>query len=233
MYNYNNDGYYMDIDTSSSNKLLRSAFANMIFGLLVTFLVPAYILFFNPSFIGYIYKFYLPIIILEFVMVIFLSAGINKLSTFKARLMFLGYSFLNGLVFSIIGASYSLPIIMQTLVTTIVMFTVLAIYGYTTNEDLTKYQSFLKTGLISLIILSLINMFFRASGLYWMVTILGVVIFSALISFDVHRIKRMAYSISSGDEEAMGKLGIIAALNLYLDFINLFLYLLRIFSRKK
>lgn len=113
------------------------------------------------------------------------------------------------------------------------MFTVLAIYGYTTNEDLSKYGGFLKTGLISLILMSVINIFLKASNLYWMVTILGVVIFSALICFDVNRIKKMAYQISSGDKEAMGKMGIIAALSLYLDFINLFLYLLRIFSRKK
>lgn len=233
MYNFNHDGYSMDQDTATDNKLLRSAFSYMVLGLLITFSVPAYILFFNNYFLATIYKFYLPLIIGEFIVVIALSAGINKISKLTATFMFFLYSFLNGLVFSLIGAAYNLNVIFYALLTTIVMFAVLAIYGYTTNEDLSKYGGFLKTGLISLILMSVINMFLKASSLYWMVTILGVVIFSALICFDVNRIKKMAYQISSGDEEAMGKMGIIAALSLYLDFINLFLYLLRIFSRKK
>lgn len=233
MYNFNNDGYSLNQDVSTNNKLLRSAFSYMVLGLLVTFSVPAYILFFNQYFLGTIFKFYLPIIIGEFVLVIALSAGINKISKSTAALMFFVYSFLNGLLFSLIGATYSLDIIFYSLLTTIVMFAVLAIYGYTTKEDLTKYSGFLKTGLISLILMSFINLFFRVSSLYWMVTILGVVLFSALICFDVNRIKKMAYQISYGNEEAIGKMGIIAALTLYLDFINLFLYLLRIFSRKK
>lgn len=81
--------------------------------------------------------------------------------------------------------------------------------------------------------MSLINLFIGAPALYWAVTILGVVIFSALIAYDVNRIKNMAYQIADGDEELIGKLGVVGALELYLDFINLFLYLLRIFSRKK
>lgn len=233
MYNFNNDGYSLNQDVSTNNKLLRSAFSYMVLGLLVTFSVPAYILFFNQYFLGTIFKFYLPIIIGEFVLVITLSAGINKISKSTAAFMFFLYSFLNGLLFSLIGAAYNLDVIFYALLTTIVMFTVLAIYGYTTNEDLSKYGGFLKTGLISLILMSLINLFFKVPSLYWMVTILGVVLFSALICFDVNRIKRMTYQISSGNEEAVGKMGIIAALTLYLDFINLFLYLLRIFSRKK
>ena len=76
-------------------------------------------------------------------------------------------------------------------------------------------------------------MFIGAPMLYWAVTILGVVIFSALIAYDVNRIKNMAYELAEGDDELIGKLGIIGALNLYLDFINLFLYILRIFSKKK
>lgn len=233
MYNFNNDGYSFNQDISTNNKLLRSAFSYMVLGLLITFSVPTYILFFNQYFLGTIFKFYLPIVIGEFILVITLSAGINKISKSTAAFMFLTYSFLNGLLFSLIGAAYSLEIISYSLLTTIVMFGVLAIYGYTTNEDLSKYGGFLKTGLISLILMSLINLFFKVPSLYWMVTILGVVIFSALICFDVNRIKKMAYRISSGDEEELGKMGIIAALTLYLDFINLFLYILRIFSRKK
>ena len=127
----------------------------------------------------------------------------------------------------------NLMIIAYSLLTTIVMFTVIAVYGYTTNEDLSNYGGYLKTGLISLIIMSLINMFLHAPMLYWTVTILGVVIFSALIAYDVNRIKNMAYEVAEGDDEIIGKLGIVGALNLYLDFINLFLYIIRIFSKRK
>lgn len=233
MYNFNTDGYSMDQNIVSSNKLLRSAFVYMVLGLFVTFSVPTYILFFNPSFLMKINQFFFPIIISEFIIVIGLSTGINKISKITAAFMFFIYSFLNGLIFSLIGAAYSLNVIFYSLLTTIIMFIVLSIYGYTTKEDLGKYQGFLKTGLISLIIISIINLFLNVPSLYWIVTVLGVVIFSALICFDVNRIKKMAYQISSGDEEALGKMGIIGALSLYLDFINLFLYLLRIFSRRK
>mgnify|MGYP001389276055 CR=1 FL=1 len=224
---YNERGY---VDITASNRLLRTSFTYMILGLLVTFLVPAYIMFSENGFVlaGYIERFYTPIIILEFVTVLLFSFRIYKVSLMSAKLMFFFYSFLNGLVFSLIGMMFigNLMIIAYSLLTTIVMFTVIAVYGYTTNEDLSNYGGYLKTGLISLIIMSLINMFFHAP-------ILGVVIFSALIAYDVNRIKNMAYEVAEGDDEIIGKLGIVGALNLYLDFINLFLYIIRIFSKRK
>lgn len=231
---YNERGY---VDITASNKLLRTSFTYMILGLLVTFLVPAYIMLSENGFVlaGYIAKFYTPIIILEFATVLLFSFRIYKVSLMSAKLMFFFYSFLNGLVFSLIGMMFigNLMIIAYSLLTTIVMFTVIAVYGYTTNEDLSNYGGYLKTGLISLIIMSLINMFLHAPMLYWTVTILGVVIFSALIAYDVNRIKNMAYEVAEGDDEIIGKLGIVGALNLYLDFINLFLYIIRIFSKRK
>lgn len=231
---YNERGY---VDVTASNKLLRTAFTYMILGLLVTFLVPVYIMFSKNGFMlaGYIAKFYTPIIILEFATVLLFSFRIYKVSLMSAKLMFFFYSFLNGLVFSLIGMMFmgNLMIIAYALLTTIVMFTVIAVYGYTTNEDLSNYGGYLKTGLISLIIMSLINIFLHAPMFYWAVTILGVVVFSALTAFDVNRIKNMAYEAAEGDDEIVGKLGIVGALNLYLDFINLFLYILRIFARRK
>lgn len=229
--------YYNDerefINSGTNNKLLRSAFGYMVVGLLITFLVPAYIIFYNQSLIDGIMRLYLPIVILEFVVVIGLSGMLHKMSTITARLLFFFYSFLNGLVFSLIGIMVGdIYIIGYTLFTTMIMFGVTAAYGYFTNEDLSNYGGYLKTGLISLIIISIINIFLNASSLYWLVTIMGVVIFSALTAYDVNKIKSMAYEISYGDENTIEKLGIIGALTLYLDFINLFLYLLRIFSKK-
>lgn len=229
---YNEQGY---VDITASNKLLRTSFTYMVLGLLITFAIPAYIIFTkNITLAYYIGKFYTPIIILEFITVMVFSFRIQKTSVTSAKLMFFFYSFLNGLVFTVVGMFIGdLWVIGYTLLTTIVMFAVIAVYGYMTNEDLSHYGGFLRTGIISLIIMSLINIFIGAPALYWAVTILGVVIFSALIAYDVNRIKNMAYQMADGDEELAGKLGVVGALELYLDFINLFLYLLRIFSRKK
>lgn len=228
-----NEQRYFEM-TSSGNKLLRTSFLYMIFGLLVTFLVPAYILFFNNNLINFIIRGYYFILIAEIVLVMVLSARIEKISPMSAKILFFTYSILNGLVFSIIGLVIGdLFLIGYTLAITVVMFTLLAIYGYTTKEDLTNYGGYLKTGLLTLIIVSLINIFLKAPMLYWIVSIAGVVIFSALTVYDVSKIKQLAYNISDGNPEMMEKLGIIGALELYLDFINLFLYLLRIFSRKK
>lgn len=218
----------------SSNKLLRSSFLYMIMGLLVTFLVPTYMIFFNAGMINLIARGYYAIVLAEFIVVMVLSARINKLSTGTAKILFFIYSALNGLVFSLIGLAIGdIFIIGYTLVITMIMFGVVSIYGYTTKEDLSSYTGYLKTGLISLLIVSLLNIFLKAPTIYWIVTIFGVVLFSALTAYDVNKIKRLAYEISDGDEEIVEKLGIIGALTLYLDFINLFLYLLRIFSKKR
>ena len=117
--------------------------------------------------------------------------------------------------------------------TTLTIFVVTAIYGYTTQEDLSSYRRFFTIALISLIVLSIFNVFMRVGMLEWVITIAGVVIFTGLIAYDVNRIKAMSYQLADGDNEVMEKMGIIGALNLYLDFINLFIYILRIFGRKK
>ena len=131
------------------------------------------------------------------------------------------------------NANFSASMSVIMVIITTIMFIVIGVYGYTTKEDLTKYSKFLMTGLITIIIISLINIFIKAPMLYWVGTILGVVIFSGLIAFDINRIKYIAYNIAGSDEEMVEKMGIIGALNLYLDFINLFLYLLRIFGKKR
>ena len=152
----------------------------------------------------------------------------------SAKILFFVYSILNGLVFSMIGLAVGdIFLIGYTLAITIVMFGLLAIYGYTTKEDLSNYGGYLKTSLLTLLIVSILNIFLKAPMLYWIVSIGGVVVFSALTVYDVNKIKQLAYRISDGDPEMVEKLGIIGALELYLDFINIFLYLLRIFSKRR
>ena len=228
-----NEQRYFEM-TASSNKLLRSSFLYMILGLLVTFLVPVYMIFFNNNLINFVIRGYYAILIAEVILVMVLSARIEKISPMSAKILFFVYSILNGLVFSMIGLAVGdIFLIGYTLAITIVMFGLLAIYGYTTKEDLSNYGGYLKTSLLTLLIVSVLNIFLKAPMLYWIVSIGGVVIFSALTVYDVNKIKQLAYRISDGDPEMVEKLGIIGALELYLDFINIFLYLLRIFSKKR
>lgn len=228
-----NEQRYFEM-TASSNKLLRSSFLYMILGLLVTFLVPVYMIFFNNNLINFIIRGYYAILIAEVILVMVLSARIEKISPMSAKILFFVYSILNGLVFSMIGLAVGdIFLIGYTLVITIVMFGLLAIYGYTTKEDLSNYGGYLKTSLLTLLIVSILNIFLKAPMLYWIVSIGGVVVFSALTVYDVNKIKQLAYRISDGDPEMVEKLGIIGALELYLDFINIFLYLLRIFSKRR
>lgn len=228
-----NEQRYFEM-TASSNKLLRSSFLYMILGLLVTFLVPVYMIFFNNNLINFIIRGYYAILIAEVILVMVLSARIEKISPMSAKILFFVYSILNGLVFSMIGLAVGdIFLIGYTLAITIVMFGLLAIYGYTTKEDFSNYGGYLKTSLLTLLIVSVLNIFLKAPMLYWIVSIGGVVVFSALTVYDVNKIKQLAYRISDGDPEMVEKLGIIGALELYLDFINIFLYLLRIFSKRR
>lgn len=228
-----NEQRYFEM-TASSNKLLRSSFLYMILGLLVTFLVPVYMIFFNNNLINFVIRGYYAILIAEVILVMVLSARIEKISPMSAKILFFVYSILNGLVFSMIGLAVGdIFLIGYTLAITIVMFGLLAIYGYTTKEDLSNYGGYLKTSLLTLLIVSVLNIFLKAPMLYWIVSIGGVVVFSALTVYDVNKIKQLAYRISNGDQEMIEKLGIIGALELYLDFINIFLYLLRIFSKRR
>ncbi|MGL6114626.1 Bax inhibitor-1/YccA family protein [Cetobacterium sp. SF1] len=225
---------YSSTNISTTNNLLRSSFLYMFVGLLITAAVPAYVLFTNNvGLLSAVQRFYLPLIIAEFAVVMVLSFAINKISVGMARILFFGYALLNGFVFSILTIAVPIQLLIYALAVTSIMFLVIAIYGYVTTEDLSQYSKILFGALIALVILSVINIFINAPAFYWMVSVFGVVLFSALIAFDVNRIKNMAYEIADGDEELVGKLGVMGALTLYLDFINLFVYVLRLFSGNK
>lgn len=158
---------------------------------------------------------------------------LNKMSTNIARILFFAYSLVNGVTLTVIGFIYAPQVIFYAFMITLVIFVVMAIYGYTTQEDLSSYRRFFMVALISLIILSIINIFLKADMLEWVITIAGTVIFTGLIAYDVNRIKWISYQLADGDSEIMEKIGIIGALCLYLDFVNLFSYILGIFGRKK
>ncbi len=171
------------------------------------------------------------LIIAELVVVFVLSARIHKMSVTTATIMLIVYSALNGATLSVIFVVYSLGSIAKTFFITTGMFGVMALVGATTKRDLSKMGSILFMALIGLIIASLVNLFLRSSGLDWLISIIGVVLFTALTAYDVQRVKRLATESDLYDDTQVGRLAVISALSLYLDFINLFLYLLRFFGR--
>ena len=222
-----------DIDIKSSNNLLRKVFLYMILGIAISFGTGAYLLYFNQGLLSTLFNYYQFLVIAELAMVFSISFFINKISSSLAKILFFAYSLVNGVTLTVIGFIYAPQIIFYAFMITLTIFVVTAIYGYTTQEDLSSYRRFFMIALISLIILSVINAFMRVGMLEWVITVAGVVIFTGLIAYDVNRIKFISYQLADGDNEAMEKMGVIGALNLYLDFINLFIYILRIFGRKK
>jgi len=172
--------------------------------------------------------------ILEFVAVIAFTALTYKASASMLKMIFLVYSVLTGITLSAIGAIYDPYVVIAAFTGTVVLFTVLAIYGYVTKEDLSKYRSILIVGGISLVIIGIINIFLQSDGLMWISSMLGVAVFIVFIAYDVNRIKNnvIAYALEE-DTSILEKIEIHGALALYLDFVNLFLYILRILGRRK
>ena len=222
-----------DIDVRSSNNFLRKVFLYMILGIAISLATGAYLLYFNQGLLYTLLDYYKFLVIAELGMVFSISFFINKMPSSLARILFFAYSLVNGITLTVIGLIYAPQIIFYSFMITLTIFIVTAIYGYTTQEDLSSYRRFFKIALISLILLSVFNVFMRVGMLEWVITIAGVVIFTGLIAYDVNRIKAISYQLADGDNETMEKMSIIGALNLYLDFINLFIYILRIFGRRK
>ncbi|MDD3996841.1 MAG: Bax inhibitor-1/YccA family protein [Sphaerochaetaceae bacterium] len=171
-------------------------------------------------------------IIAEFALVVYLSARLQKMSTLAAVLAFTVYAMLNGVTLSIIFYVYGRLTISRAFFTTAALFGGMSLYGMTTKRQLDGIGHYLVMGLWGIIIASLINMFFRSESVYYFISIIGVLVFVGLTAWDTQKIKRLndAYS-GHMDEDTFVKLSIIGALTLYLDFLNIFLYLLRIFGR--
>lgn len=167
-----------------------------------------------------------------FVIVLLMSARINKMSVQSMVLCYVAYSILMGMSLSFIFWAYTSASIFKTFIITAGMFGVMAVLGYTTKTDLTRFGSLLMMALIGIIIASLVNFFMRSGTMDYIISIVGVLIFTGLTAYDVQKIKQIGESgINNG--EIMAKLTIHAALSLYLDFLNLFLYLLRFFGNSR
>ncbi len=166
------------------------------------------------------------VIFSPFMMVIFMSVGLQRLSFVALLTLFIVYTILMGASLSFILWVYTQQTIAIAFIVAASMFGVMAIAGYTTHTDLTKFGSLLFMALIGLIIASLTNLFMKSSGLEWIISIAGVLIFTGLTAWDVQRMKRAGTTSVIGTEEG-NKTALMGALSLYLNFINLFLFLLR------
>jgi FtsH-binding integral membrane protein len=172
------------------------------------------------------------LIIVELIAVGTLAGLINRMTALMATVIFVGYSALNGLTLSVVFLVFTTESIASTFFITAGTFGVMSFYGYTTKSDLSKWGNLLFMGLIGLIIASIANLLMKSTLIYWVTTYIGVLIFVGLTAYDTQKIKNSNVIGNEGTDED-SKEAIMGALTLYLDFINLFLYLLRIFGRKK
>lgn len=172
------------------------------------------------------------IIIAELVLVGYLSFMVKRISAMAATAVFFGYAALNGVTFSLIFLIYTASSIAYTFGITAAMFGCLSLFGYLTKTDLSKVGAIAFMALIGLIIASIVNFFMNSDTLYWIISYAGVIIFSALTAYDIQKIKQQNI-IGNGGTEEDHKESIMGALTLYLDFINLFLFLLRFTGNRK
>lgn len=164
--------------------------------------------------------------------VVALTILIKRMSAAVATIVFFAYAALNGVTLSLIFLIYTDASITTTFLVTAVTFGAMSAYGYFTKRDLTAFRSFLIMGLIGFVIASVVNLFLNSTTVYWIITYVGILIFVGLTAYDTQKIKRLAASgWAAGDAER--KASILGALTLYLDFINLFLLLLRVLGTRR
>ncbi len=171
-------------------------------------------------------------VILQFILVMALSWGMPRMSVGLAQLLFFVYAASVGVTISLILLVYDGSTVIAAFATTAVLFFVMTMMGLTTRIDLSRYRSYFFIGLIGLVVAMVINMFLRSSGLELLISFAGVVVFTALTAYDTQRIRRMAEDprLAGEGTVTMTRLAIMGALGLYLNFLNLFLFLLRLFA---
>ena len=214
--------------------LMRNVYVWMAMALAIT-AITAYGVASSPALTSLIFGnklIFFGLIIAELVLVFWVSARIEKLSLTKATLMFIVYSVLNGATLATIFFAYSPEIITKTFFVTAGTFGAMAVYGYFTKSDLSSWGKLLIMAVIGLIIAGVVNIFLRSSLTDFVISVVGVLIFVGLTAYDSQKIKRMLMMQADMGETAQ-KVALMGALSLYLDFINLFLYLLRLFGRER
>ncbi|MDD6869585.1 MAG: Bax inhibitor-1/YccA family protein [bacterium] len=232
-YNFYSDGNGQQtvVYTQSVAKVMRSVYLRMFLGLLATAFTAMFVKS-QESLMLAIFEnkiFFWGLIIAEFACVIGISGAINKISTAMAVLLFFVYAIINGVTLASIFRVFEISTIAQTFFITAGVFGAMSAYGYLTRADLSKFGAFLFMALIGLIITSVVNIFMGSETLDWVISLVGVGIFIGLTAWDTQKIKMM---VMQSNGYNVGKIATLGALSLYLDFINLFLYLLRIFGSR-
>ena len=237
--NYNNPEFDRAMNTSefgmalSVPALMRKVYVWMTLALVITGFT-AYGVATSPGILQMIFAnqiVFWGLIIAEFALVIGLSAAINRLSLTTATLMFVLYSVINGATLSCIFLLYTMSSIASVFFITAATFGVMSLIGIVTKTDLSGMGKMLLMALIGLVIATVVNMFMKSSGLAMIINYIGVLVFVGLTAYDTQKIKQMLYMAPS--DESGQKLALLGALSLYLDFVNLFLYLLRILGSRK
>jgi FtsH-binding integral membrane protein len=226
------------LETTADEGAIQLVFSQvyllMALGLVITAVVAAWVSA-SPAMLRLIYtNWWVPLglFVVQIILVIVLSAAVMRLSTGVAVALFVAYAALLGVSLSAIFLVYTDASIATTFFITAGTFGVMSIFGFVTKRDLTKMGSLLIMLLIGFVLGSLLNMFLRSEAIYWILTYVGIAIFVGLIAYDTQKIKRLAASgLAAGRQR--GGIVVMGALALYLDFINLFLLLLRIFGRSR
>lgn len=221
---------------TAERSILRNVYIWMTLGLAITGVVAMYIAS-NPQLVRTIVMnrgLFFGLIIGQLALVFFLSARVQTMSPTAATLAFAAYSVLNGMTLSVIFLAYTAASVAQAFLVTAGTFGVLSVYAVTTDRDLGGLGQYLFAGLIGLIIAMLVNMFLRSSTMEYVISFFGVFLFMGLTAYDTQLIKRWSRELSSSADEAdYVRISIMGALKLYLDFINLFLFLLRFLGDRR
>ena len=217
------------------NTLFRKVYQYMALGLILTSLT-AWLTASSPAMLRMFYGSATPLIIVavaELGLVFYLSATIAKHSASTSLLLFGLYSILNGITCSAVLLVYTQESVYTAFLSTAGMFGAMSVYAMYTKRDITTWGSFLQMGLWGLIIAMVINIFVGSTMAETVISVMGIIIFMGLTAYDTAKIKSIAEDSGMNDDKAIGKVAVIGALALYLDFINLFLYLIKLFGKRR
>lgn len=221
----------MIIDSENGmSKFFSKVYMWMFLGLLVSGGM-AYFTAYNTSMLSFVNENFTFILLLELIIVIVFSALRRKVSPVVAKILFLVYSIISGLTLSSVFLVYKLGSVGMVFLSAALMFALLAIYGYTTKSNLSSFGKILIFALLAIIIISIINIFTKNAGINLFLCIVSILVFLGLTAWDMNNLKAI-YNYYKSDEKELAKAAIYGALDLYLDFINIFLELLNLFGKK-
>lgn len=243
MENQNPDYVYKNVvqieDADQSRKFIAGVFSWMFVALGISS-IAAYLFANTPSLLQLLFDpatgqasilFYVAMFSpLAFVLI--MSFGVNRISYLGLSLLYIAYSVATGISLSFILLVYTSSSVSGVFITSSVVFGIMAVAGYTTKTDLTKFGSLMMMLLVGIIVASIVNFFLHSSGLSMLISYIGVAVFVGLTAYDVQKLKRIGAGLEYGDASAK-KMALMGGLTLYLDFVNLFLFLLRIFGRRR